>query len=403
MAELELIKLAAVFAVIVALLWLGRPLYLAILAGSVAVALLYAIPLDRCAALVLRVCRDPSALTILGSLYLITFLQRMLERRDQIRLAQQDLNGLFHDRRVNATVAPLFIGLLPSAAAMLLCGDIVKQATDGYLDREEQAVVTTWFRHIPESSLPTYAGVLLMSDLAGVPLPLFMAGMVVPVICLALLGYLRFLRRLPADPGTPRSGDRWGDALGLLRHLWSLVAILVLILALDWSVVASVGAVILAAALVYRFPWEELRPLFRQSVEKKMLGNTFLVLVLREFLAATGSLERLPPFFAQFPIPMYLVFALLFFFGSLISGTTGIIALGTPLAFAAIDGAGMPLMVLLMCMCHATSQISPVHVCLAVATEYFGISLGQLVRKTLPLVLVFCVLMLGYYNLLLLL
>ena len=37
------------------------------------------------------------------------------------------------------------------------------------------------------------------------------------------------------------------------------------------------------------------------------------------------------------PIPSYLVFVILFFVGGIISGSSGIIALGTPIAFATID------------------------------------------------------------------
>ena len=101
-------------------------------------------------------------------------------------------------------------------------------------------------------------------------------------------------------------------------------------------------------------------------------------------------------------IPVNLVFVLLFFLGGMISGASGIIALGTPLAFAAMDG-GMPLMVLLMCISHAASQVSPVHVCLVVAADYYHVSMGALIRKTLPVALLFCLLMIGYYNILLLL
>ena len=72
---------------------------------------------------------NQGSLSVLVSLYLITYLQRMLEARSQIHLVQQDLNWLFHNRRVNAAGVPLFIGLLPSAAAMILCGDIVKEAS----------------------------------------------------------------------------------------------------------------------------------------------------------------------------------------------------------------------------------------------------------------------------------
>ena len=108
-------------------------------------------------------------------------------------------------------------------------------------------------------------------------------------------------------------------------------------------------------------------------------------------------LEQLPQTLSGLPIPPYLIFTLLFFLGGIISGASGIIALGTPLAFAALPDGGMPLMVLLMCACHAASQISPTHVCLVVASDYYKVTLGELVRQTLPRALLFCVLMVGYY------
>ncbi|TCL44712.1 DUF401 family protein [Harryflintia acetispora] len=393
---IEIVYLGIVFLVIVLLLGFRRPLYQAILGGLLAAALLYRIPPAALLRQTAKVFADWDSLSVLVSLYLITYLQRMLEARSQIKLAQQDLNGLLHNRRANAAGAPLFIGLLPSSAAMILCGDIVKDSTNDYLSPKEQAFTASWFRHIPESTLPTYSGVLLMANLSGVPLPTFMLGMIVPVAVLALLGYFYCLRRLPRDPGTPRSENRLRDALNLVRHLWSLLLILVLILAFKLSVVLSVLIVIAACALVYRFRMRELLPMFRSAIEKNLLLNTFLVLVLKEYIAYSGVLQLLPDTLSRLPIPPYLVFALLFFLGGIISGTNGIIALGTPLAFAAIPG-GMPLMVLLMCMCHAANLISPTHVCLVVAAEYFHITLGELVRKTLPMVLLFSVLMVGYY------
>lgn len=285
---------------------------------------------------------------------------------------------------------------------MILCGDIVKDATEGYLEPKEQAFVTSWFRHIPESTLPTYASVLLMSNIAAVPLGRFALGMIAPILMLGLLGYFPYLRRLPKDPGTPRSGNRRGDLLGLFRHLWTLLLILVLILACNLSVVPAVALVICIAAAVYRFQPTELLHMLRGAFETTLLLNTFLVLVLKELISYTGVLEELPAALSMLPIPDYLIFALLFFAGGVISGTNGIIAMGTAPAFAAMDG-GMPLMVLLMCMCHAASQVSPTHICLVVASDYFHVTLGDLIRKTLPRALAFCALTVGYYNLLLLL
>ena len=83
--------------------------------------------------------------------------------------------------------------------------------------------------------------------------------------------------------------------------------------------------------------------LFLLTFEKKMLGNTFLVLCLKELIAHTGVLLLLPDAMAKLPLPTYLIFGLLFFTATVISGSTGAIAMGTPLAFAAIPG-GAPLM-----------------------------------------------------------
>ena len=46
------------------------------------------------------------------------------------------------------------------------------------------------------------------------------------------------------------------------------------------------------------------------------------------------------------------------------------------------------------------SQVSLVHVCLLAAAEQFDVSMGTLIRKTLPKFLVFCGFVLVYYNLL---
>ena len=395
------VKLALVFAIIIVLLACKRPLWQAIFGGLVATALFYQIlPLDM-ARLTGKVVSSWSSLSVLLSLYLITFLQRILEARSQIRLAQEDLNGLFHNRRVNIIGACLFIGLLPSAASMLLCAELVKNATDGYLEPKEQAFVASWVRHIPESTLPTYTSVLLMLSLSGVETGRYMIGMIVPILLLGGLAYFGYLRRVPTTVDTPRSQNRWLDLVHLFQHLWSLLLILVLILAFHFEVVTAVLVSILLSIFVYHVSAQELKAFVISAFEKKMLGNTFLVLVLKEFLTFTGVLPQLPDVLAKLPLPTYLIFGLLFFLAAIISGSTAAIAMGTPLAFAALPG-GAPLMIFLMCITHAAMQISPTHVCLVVACDYFHVTLGELVRKTIPMVIAFCAMVTVYYNILML-
>lgn len=399
---MSIVFLGIVFAVIIILLALKRPLWQAILGGLLAIVLLWRMPVSAVLMQTSRVFTVWGNLTVILALYVITYLQRMLEARGQIKLAQQDLNGIFHNRRINAAGAAMFIGLLPSAGAMILCGDIVKDATEGYLEPKEQAYVTSWIRHIPESTLPTYSGVLLMANISGLPMGKFMLGMIVPVIILFLLGYYPYMRRVPSDPGSPRSENRLKDLKNLFSHLWTLLVMIALILVFKMNVVTAGVIVILAGLFVYRFNGQDIVRMLKSAFEVKLLLNTTLVLVLKEFISWTGILQQLPEMMAGLPIPPYLIFALIFFLGGIISGASGVVAMAAPLAFAALEGT-VPLMILFMCMSHGASLISPTHVCLVVAADYFHVSMGELIRKTIPASLIFCALMLVYYNLLVLL
>lgn len=394
---MEIFNLFVIFIVIIGLLGFRQPLYRAILGGLGTLIVLFRISIFQWGSIIVNFLTNSDSLTVLLSLYLITFLQKMLESRKQIKLAEEDLNNLFNNRRINVSGASLFIGLLPSAAAMVLCAEIVKDMTDGYLTKKEQAFITTWFRHIPESTLPTYAGVLLMANLSGVPLPTFMLFMVVPMIVLYLIAYIPYLRKVPKRNTASKTTNKKIDTLNLFKHLWSLLLILILILFGKMTVSLSVIIVIALAAIVYRFKKEELVSMVKSAFEIKLLGNIALVLLFKEFLDFTQVLTTLPTILSGLPIPTFLVFSLLFFVGCLISGSNGIIALGTPLAFAAMPNGGVALMVLLMCITHAANQLSPTHICLLVNAEYFNISMGDLIRKTIPASLLFIGIILVYY------
>ena len=81
--------------------------------------------------------------------YSITFLQRMMEKRRNLSNAQVALNGLFNNNRVNASIVPFMLGMLPAASTVLICGPIVRGAVkNSDLTVPEQASITSYYRHI---------------------------------------------------------------------------------------------------------------------------------------------------------------------------------------------------------------------------------------------------------------
>lgn len=397
---MELLKLLAVFAVIIVALKCKLKLFMAMLLAILTTVLLWQVPLGSCAELTWAATSNWSNISTLLVIYFITFLQRLLERRQQLKRAQLDLNGIFNNRRINATLAPVFIGLLPSAAAAIICGDIVSEACGDDLDTDEKAFVTTYFRHIPESFLPTYTSVIIMSNLCGVGVGPFVLGMIPLVVVMYILGWVFYVRKVPKETGMPPSENKWKDFLNLIKHLWSLIVIIVLILAFNVPVWLSILIVTVASWFIYGFKLKEFPAIAKNAFEPVLIGNSYLILVFKEFLTHTGVIEALPEIFSALPIPTFLIFALIFFFGTLVSGSTAIIAICTTMAFAAIPGSGMPLMVFLMSCTYAAMQISPTHVCLAVVAGYYKTTLGGIVKKTIPVISIFFVINILYYLLL---
>lgn len=399
---MELLKLAGVFCVMILVLWRKKPLSWAVAAAALAVWLLFWMPARTFAAALVRGAVRWDTIQLLLVLYLITFLQRMLEKRGCLTSAKDVLDGLFNSRRVDASAAPALLGMLPAVGTVLICGDIVRQSTDGFLKTEEQACVTSYYRHVSELFFPTYTSILIAVDLSAgkVSVGGFTLAMLPMLAVLMAIGWLFYLRRIPKDAGFFAGRPKAFYWKLLLRSLWTIIFTVILIVAFGVPVHIAVLACIVCNLFVGRFGWKELRPFFASAFEARLMISTLLIMMFKEVLAAAGVISALPAFFSSLPVPPFLVFALIFFFGSVAAGSQAIIVLCMGMAMAAAAQGGLALFVLLMCMAYAAMQLSPVHVCLAVCAEDYRISLGTLIRKTVPLVGVFCLAAFGYYGLL---
>jgi len=397
---MELIYLVLVFVVMLAILWMRKPLFMAMLAGIVVAVILYRIPIGSFLSLAARSASSWGTIQLILVLYMITYLQRMLEVRGHLMLAQKSLNGIFNSRRVDATLAPILIGMLPSAAAVTICGGIVDAAAGDSLTVEEKTFVSSFFRHIPESILPTYSSIIVACTLSGVPIGSFVLGMAPMVPVLVFLGYFFYLKKIPRESERVRAENRREHINNLIISLWTLFLVIFLIMVFKLPVWIAVGIVLPLCALLNKFSFSELTPLFAKAFEQRMILNMLMIFVFRDVLIHAGVINAMPAFFAKLPAPPFIVFALLFFFGTLVGGANAISATCIPMAFNTIPNAGMPLLVLLLGFSYASMQISPTHVCLSIITEYFKTSMASLIRKTLPCILCYCVVLTGYYLLL---
>ena len=170
---MEILKLGIVFAVITAVLWMKKPLCLAILSGIIAVVLLFRMPLIPSLELVVKTAAARDTVSVLLSFYVITVLQRMLEERDRLSRAQRSFEAVFENPRVHVSFSTSILGLLPSAAIMNICAAMVDKTCGNYLTVDEKMFSACFCRHVPEMFLPTFSSVLLALTLSRTNAGLF--------------------------------------------------------------------------------------------------------------------------------------------------------------------------------------------------------------------------------------
>ncbi|MGM0397282.1 MAG: DUF401 family protein [Bacillota bacterium] len=397
---MDIIKLIAIFAIIVVVMRMNKPLYISVTVGSIATAIFYGLSFPELFQAFRIGIFGSTTITLVLAFYSITFLQRMLEKRGHLIQAEKALTNIFNSRRINAMAAPFIIGLLPSAGAVLIASPIVDKAAGEDLTQEEKTFVTSFYRHISEAFLPTYASIILAVNLSGIQMTSFILGMLPMITALFYLGYIFYVRKIPKVEESLVGIDKNYEVKRLFEALWTIMLAITIILVLGVPVHLSVIPVIILSYFINKFRYKEIRPMFYTAFEKKLIFTTVVIMVFKELLTVTGVIERLPDYFSALAVPPVVIFGLIFFFGTLVAGSKAMIALALPIAFATIPGGGLSLLVFLMSINYIAMQVSPTHICLAIITEEHGTSFLSLVRKTMPVLVSFVVIASAYSYLL---
>ena len=174
---MEIFYLALVFSVIIAALWMKRPLCVAIFCGIAAAVLLFRLPFIPTLKIIAEASVNRETISVLLAFYVITILQRMLEDRDRLNQAQRSFDAVFEDSRVNVSFSTSILGLLPSAAVMNICAAVVDKTCGSYLSVSEKMFTACFCRHIPEMFLPTFSSILLALTLSQTNASIFVLAM----------------------------------------------------------------------------------------------------------------------------------------------------------------------------------------------------------------------------------
>jgi hypothetical protein len=406
-AYLPLIKVALAFALMLAGIRYRLGLWQSILAGSLALGLLFGqSPAGWLAAASDGVTSEKSLL--LGSLVgLIMVLSECMEKTGQAGRLLAEITGFLRAPRLRLVFFPALIGLLPMPGGAVFSAPMLREASAGMdLDNRERVLLNYWFRHLWELCWPLYPGILLASSLSGYPLSALVVTLLPGTLLVITLGWIFFLRpgvldtsRLgPPPPPPPAGAGRRALVHGLpllLATAGSLAVEAVLAglntgLPFEAGILLGLGAAILSCVLQNRqAATQALRSLnFRHLLS--MVLVVAAIFAFKEVLTRAGVVEELSRLAgggaALFACAVFLPMTMGFVSGI----TAAFVGASLPLLMGLLDQAGMrdaalPYVVMTMFSGFTGVMVSPIHICFILTCQYFRVPLAQAwTRLALP-------------------
>lgn len=298
-------------------------------------------------------------------------------------------------KRAMLAALPGVVGLLPMPAGALFSAPLVDDCDE---EKSIEPLLKTrinyWFRHVWEFWWPLYPGVLLASDISGLPIYTFVLLMMPLYFVSISAGYFFLLRRVHQQKARQDQGG--GPAfLPLVLPTLTVIVVYALILVLFPDVaginkylpmVIGVGSGILMIQFQRPATWSVWK---RVLLSRRTLGLALIVLLARVYgafiearLPGGGFLmDQIRTELDVFGIPLTALIILIPFISGLTTGiTVGYIGASFPVIIRLLGtDPGTAALFATVVLGHTSGFLgmifSPIHVCLIVTNEYFKTNL----------------------------
>lgn len=291
------------------------------------------------------------------------------------------IRRLFPTPRVSIALLPALIGLLPMPGGAMFSAPMVKSIsqTDETIDAEDGVSINYWFRHAMEFFWPLYPAIIIVAGMADVALGTIVALML-PVGLVAIVSaYFLMIR---SRPRMKLSKDVLKE---LLISGWPLFATIVFVMlgASGWIVVSVIS-------FVYVMTKKNRLDILLRSVKYKMLLLLGAVFFFKAFVEEAEIAAGMSSELMLWSIPPVLVIMLLPALMGFMTGITqAAVGLSFPLIMSLQNGL-TPLSIAILGYTFAITgvYVSPVHLCVALTTQYFDVSYTCFLKRIMvPLLL----------------
>ena len=395
-----LLRVAIVFVLVLIAIRKKLSLGNAFLLGALALGVLFGESPRTIASSVAGSLLDPKTVSLALIVSLILVLSNSMEKAGQMQRLLTSFRGLVSSPRLNLTIFPALIGLLPMPGGAVFSAPMVKElGARSKLSGGQLSFVNYWFRHIWEYWWPLYPGVLLTVVLADINLSVFVLSMA-PLTLVAIIlgqGPIRVIE------GSPPQGAhaRRPPIIPFLKELTPVLIVIIPGLSIGlllsrlfpgFPMGKETGLIICLAAAIFwiwqtnNFTGRQIREVL---LDKHLLAMFYMVaaiFIFKGILSDSQAVNAVSNDLVTLKIPLLIIIAILPFMVGMIGGIAiAFVGSTFPILIPMIHSMGetqyMLAYIMLAMVCgFAGVLLSPLHLCLVLSNEYFQTRLSSVYR-----------------------
>ncbi len=371
---------------------------------------------------------DPDTILLVILMAGIMLFSSAMKRSGGMSAFSGALQALIPSPRIAMAIAPLIVGTLPMPGGAIMSAPLVDAMDPGRSKGAETlSAANYWFRHNLELIWPLYPAFIMTAAISGLGVDrlLLLNGYAGPT--LFILGLVFILPR-PRKSSSAVQADAAGRG-SLARRFADFVAgVAPLAIVLGVFVVLDLVWKVLAPGMNLQAPFDALAkryvPIyaglaagcayigfgkagwsnFRGSLTMGTVNLVAVIVGIMVFSAlinAAGVAGASARELAGMGIPVALAIPILAFISGIVTGIgLGYVGLALPIALGMLpQGGSFPLEAAVALTCafgYAGMMLSPLHVCMVVSAEHFGVGLASTIRRFIAPLTVFVMIATAY-------
>ncbi len=368
------LSVAGALAVLVVVLRLTKEITLSLIVSVAALGLFSGMPISAYAEALLVQAQDWSFWRIMITISAIYLLGDTMSKSGDSRKFVEAIRKLFPTPRVSIALLPALIGLLPMPGGAMFSAPMVKSVSqsDETIKPEDAVSINYWFRHAMEFFWPLYPAIIIVAGMADVELTRIVALMLPVGLIAVFSAYILMIRSVPR---IRFSGTLFKE---LMISGWPLFLTIVFVMAgfPGWIVVSVISAFYVATK-------QKRFEILKKCLKFRMLMLLTAVFFFKAFVEEAEIAAGMSSELLMWSIPPVLVIVLLPALMGFMTGITqAAVGLSFPLIMSFQNGL-TPLSIAILGYTFAITGVytSPVHLCVALTTQYFEVSYSRFMRK----------------------